>query len=167
MSEAQIRKHYHSIASRYDEFVGRRQSAQLEAINALLGDRVQPPVLEVGAGTGLLTRLLGIEVVAIDLSRAMLMHAPGTRIVADWNALPILSQTFNTFFSISVLETDRDSISKLKEMLRVLKPGCWFFLAVLKTQDLRRIEKELKSLKVLGLERFDAADSILFTGRKR
>lgn len=166
MSKKRIRKHYDSIAARYDEFVGSRQHLQLDAIKALLGERVQAPVLDVGAGTGLLTRYLGIEVVAIDLSRAMLTHAKGTRILADWSALPVPDNAFNTFFSISALETDRESIRKLEEMLRVLKPRGWFFLAVLKTQDLRKVENELRTLRVLGLERFDAEDAIVFVGRK-
>lgn len=166
MSNEGIRKHYDRIAARYDEFVGSRQLRQLNAIEALLGDRVHAPVIEVGAGTGLLTRHLDIEVVAIDLSQAMLLQGSGPRILGDWNALPIPDNAFNTFFSISVLETDRDSIRKLKEMIRVLKPRGWFFLAVLKTQDLRKVQRELRAMRVLGLQRFDAVDAIVFVGRK-
>ena len=166
MSSDRIRNLYERIAERYDEFIGSRQSLQLEVVRAQTTHRIVPPVLEVGAGTGLLDPHLHMEVIAIDLSRRILARAKGVRLMGDWSGLPFRNDSFNTFFSISVLETDRNSLLKLEDMLRVLTPRGWVFVTVLKTRLLKRVESELGAIQVLGLKGLDAADAILFVGRK-
>ena len=161
------RKKYNQVADRYEEFIGPRQDAQFDLLETIIDPiALQGPVLDVGAGTGLLARHLDIDVINLDLSCGMLSHAPYPRVVADWAALPIRNETIGTFFSISALETDRDSLIFIREMWRVLKPGGWFFISVLKTQDLARLQKELRTLALEETKQFDATDAILFIGRK-
>ena len=80
----------------------RRQVAQFDLLDTIIDTiALQGPVLDVGAGTGLLARHLDIDVINLDLSSGMLSHAPYPRVVADWAALPIRNETIGTFFSIA------------------------------------------------------------------
>lgn len=70
--------------------------ATLEFIRSTVDRAAQPTVLDLGAGTGILTRQLvaaGLRVVAVDRSAAMLAQADRSlpRAVADATALPIRS----------------------------------------------------------------------------
>ena len=84
-------------------------------------------VLDVAAGTGLISRLLegrGHRVVAIDLSQEMLSHHTGrhrVRAVADH--LPFPDETFDAITFGYLLRYVEDPTATLREMSRVLRPG--------------------------------------------
>ena len=90
------------------------------------GDRL----LEVGAGTGRLTRRIQtLEpeaiVSALDISTAMLSHAPTTveRIVGDALALPFADSRYDVVVAAWAIETTADPKRALAECARVLRPG--------------------------------------------
>ena len=164
--EKRIRRHYDLMASTYEQAIGHRQIAQLKALATNLPPNLPRPILDLGSGTGLLSKSLGLDVIAVDLSMRMLHHNVGPRIQADWSCLPFRDETFSTVFSMSALETSSDPLPKLLEMKRVLKIGGYFYLTVLKTEDLALVESQLRSLNFDGLKRGNALDAIFFKGVK-
>lgn len=91
------------------------------------GDRL----LEVGAGTGRLTRRIqalqpAADVSALDVSTAMLSRAPSTvaqRIVGNVLVLPLPDSCYDVVVAGWVIETARDQELALAECARVLRPG--------------------------------------------
>jgi len=97
-------------------------------------------VLDVGAGTGFLARALARRIscrshVALDLSPDMLRThrevAPGSRLVAgDGEAAPFRPASFDLLVSASALQWFTRPERSLPALLRLLKPGGAFSLAV-------------------------------------
>lgn len=112
----------------------RRVAARLAALcPATLG----PDVLEIGAGSGLLTRLLLPRTrgayVALDLAPGMLAHAamPGARkVVADGERPPFRDGTFDFLASASALHWYADPAASIPADLRLVRPGGGFALAL-------------------------------------
>lgn len=122
-------------ASSYEQFMG-RWSRQLstrfvEFAGVSDGDRI----LDVGCGTGSLTRVLcespGVKsIVGIDLAEAYLESARRTigdaRVsfeVGDANSLPFADQSFDRAFAMLVLHFVPDAKGAVREMRRVVRPG--------------------------------------------
>jgi ubiquinone/menaquinone biosynthesis C-methylase UbiE len=124
----------------YDELVahGRLSRTEADAWKVVLA-RLLPPapskILEVGAGTGVMSLLLaelGYTVTASDISKGMLdearRKATDRRLgiafeIADAEALPFGEQSFDAVFGRHILWTLPHPDRALGEWRRVLKPG--------------------------------------------
>ncbi len=86
-------------------------------------------VLDVAAGTGLITRLLearGFEVVALDLSGEMLSGARrrgATTVLAAAEALPFPDATFDGLTFGYLLRYVTEPLKTMRELARVVRPG--------------------------------------------
>ena len=82
--------------------------------------------LDIGAGTGDSLPLfhLSRRLTCLDASLAMLrrLHAPGPKVVANAEALPLAEATFDFVSAIGVLEYVRDAACLFAEAHRVLQP---------------------------------------------
>ena len=100
-------------------------------------------VLEIAAGTGVLTRALaaelpkGVEIVATDLNQAMLDYAAGLEIArpvewrqADAMALPFEDEAFDAVACQFAMMFVPDKVKAFSEARRVLRPGGLFLLDV-------------------------------------
>ncbi len=81
-----------------------------------------------GGGEGIIGRLKGRDVIAIDIRRDELMEAPAgpLKIVMDARDLTFPDDSFNqstAFFSLMYLKTREDQLQVFQEIHRVLKPG--------------------------------------------
>jgi SAM-dependent methyltransferase len=92
----------------------------------------RPALLEVGAGTGALTRRLaaalpGAAVIALDADATLLRHLPARGmprpVCADARALPLADGTISAVVFRYVLQHLRDPRPALREAHRVLRPG--------------------------------------------
>lgn len=92
------------------------------------GDRV----LEVGVGTGLSIPMFpaGVEIVGIDISRAMLRRARGRArrrgarlLLADAGRLPFEDSCFDAVFAPYVVSAVPDPVAMLREVARVARPS--------------------------------------------
>lgn len=86
-----------------------------------------------GGGEGVIGRLKGRDVIAIDLRRDELEEAAEgpLKIVMDARELKFLDDSFQTataFFSFMYLKTRMDHLQVFQEICRVLKPGGIFHL---------------------------------------
>ncbi len=117
---------YMAASSRWPWSVVR--SRETAAVRASLGDLRDTRVLELGAGAGHYTRLLltlgAAEVVAVDLSEAMVAQLPrGARgLVADAAELR-LDERFHHVLSAGMLEFVPDPASVLHNAARHTLPG--------------------------------------------
>jgi len=161
-----LRRQYDQAAQTYDSWLKHRQHGQLKIIETYLPAEVPTPIIDLGAGTGIVSKYLELDMISVDLSRQMLAHGIGHRCQADWSFLPFEDESFATVFSVSALDTAYDPFSKLEEMKRILKIGGYFYLTVLKTEDLALVESHLNTLQFDELRRDDALDAILFKGAK-
>lgn len=87
-------------------------------------------VLDVGAGTGSITRLLesrGLEVVSVDQSREMTQMSKrrGTAVLATAERLPFADGTFDGVTFGYVLRYVDDVSGCLAELVRIVRPGGW------------------------------------------
>ena len=132
---------YDGFAATYEEefvvdtgYICAREVARVFLEHAGPQDR---PVLDIGAGTGLLAENLGgIETDAIDISAEMLEAAGAkglyrNRISADLTAkLEIPSETYGALVSSGTFTHGHVGPEALAELLRIARPGALFCLGI-------------------------------------
>ena len=133
--------YYRDFAEKYDSgfvadtgYVYPRNIARLFLAEAGLEDQ---PVLDIGAGTGLVAEHLGsLPVDGIDISREMLARAAAkglyrARIVADLTArLDIPDAAYGGLVSSGTFTHGHVGPGALDELLRVARPGALFCLGI-------------------------------------
>ncbi len=126
-----------SIPALYDRYLGPLIFEPYAAdLAARLADLREGPLLEIAAGTGIVTRALarrlaaGIAIVASDLNQAMLDFAasqgsarPVTWQQADAQALPFADATFAAVACQFGVMFFPDKVAAFAQARRVLKPG--------------------------------------------
>ena len=134
--KARIRQSFERAAATYDAAadVQRRICARLAAG---MSDAAPARLLDAGCGTGAARGLLqarypAAEIVALDLSTAMLRRLPGAcqRLAGDLEHLPLASASIDLYWSSLALQWC-DPTRALGEARRVLRPGGRLALATL------------------------------------
>ena len=132
---------YHGFAATYDEgfvadtgYVYPREVARVFLEHAGPQDR---PVLDIGAGTGLLAESLGgIEADGVDISAEMLEKAAAkglyrNHIVADLTGeLNVPGETYGAMVSSGTFTHGHVGPEALGELLRIARPGALFCLGI-------------------------------------
>ena len=124
--------YFEEIGENFDQYMsGYDVARRAVLIDGLIGDDYpRGNALEVGCGTGALTKLLtrsGLSVTVGDIS-AKLALATGEKFgvrhqAVDACAITFPDQTFDVVMSSEVIEHTPDPRKALREMARVLKPG--------------------------------------------
>ena len=138
---ADSRRLYRDWASTYDDDFAARMDYQMPArIAAVFAASGEGPVLDIGAGTGLVAEKLGGlgigPVDGIDISAEMLQVAAAKGVyrrtlVADLTrTLPIEDRTYRGFVSSGTFTHGHVGPDALDELLRVAVPGAFFALSV-------------------------------------
>ena len=157
-----VKDRYERFADRYDAIFAERQKAKIKQLIASLPTAPRQPILDLGAGTGLVGQCIDAPVVAVDFSPAMLAHAKGDRVLADVRALPFADERFGCVFSVSALIELDDLTMPIREMIRVTRPGGWIALSVLKTEDLEGVHRVLSHELGLLYPRLDLGEDMGF-----
>lgn len=145
MSSRDIRRRFDRAGAGYER-VAEVQAKVAGELARRCPERLIGRVLEIGAGSGLLTRLLAPRLlttgpdgaadglyVALDLSPGMLAHAampPGVvRLAANGEEAPLVPGSFDFLASASAMHWYADPARSLAANLRLLRPGGRFALA--------------------------------------
>lgn len=131
-----VRAAYEAWADSYDRdvsIVGYRNPSVVAALVARHVPDVDAPILDAGAGTGLLGELLAVldyqQVTAIDISMQMLERARSRGYYRELHqatlgeALPFEDDTFAAVVSSGVFTPGHAPPSSFDELLRVTRPG--------------------------------------------
>jgi ubiquinone/menaquinone biosynthesis C-methylase UbiE len=136
-SVAEAKRVYADWATTYDATfaikMGYTAPQRTAALFLAEGGQTAQPVLDIGAGTGLVAEALpGVEIDGIDISPEMLAQAEAkglyrNRIVADLTGpLPIADGTYHGFVSAGTFTHGHVGAECLSELLRVAAPGALF-----------------------------------------
>ncbi|MGC9076908.1 MAG: class I SAM-dependent methyltransferase [Conexivisphaera sp.] len=114
---------YDADADKYELRYGAEQMPKARDAFGMASPRY--PVLDVGCGTGILLRELGMMSVGLDISRSMLRIA-GSRtraelVLGDMERMPFRSGSFTTVYSLTAVQLAEDLVWAMSELARVAK----------------------------------------------
>lgn len=171
----QVRQHFSNHAGEYDRYA-RVQKLVAERLTRLVAgqNRTWDRALEVGCGTGLLSRKLvqqipGIRLVLSDLAHGMSRSVVGQfedPLICDADAadLPFASKSFDLLLSSSVYQWIEDLPAAFAEAGRVLKPGGLLALSLFGEKTLYELKdsyKQAESGQASHVQRFYSLDGVL------
>ena len=162
-----LQRRYARFAHRYDETFAERQRPKFEALAADLPRPIPMPALDLGAGTGLAGRHLGVDFVMLDASRAMLRHASGARVQGAFDALPFADDAFALVWGVTALTEFVDPMPTLVEIARVCRPEGYLALTLLKQDDVVTAEDALTDLGFSIEHRHDFNEEFGYIARFR
>ncbi len=126
-------KLYDKTANIYNN---RYRSVQFEKYRIALDDiQLSGKILDLGAGTGLLSNFLNKKLVSIDISKKMLLKSNSKNILGDIAKLPFKDNSFDTVLSFSALMNSSSPQKTISEVHRILKPKGIFVVTYLKSFD--------------------------------
>ena len=144
-----------SIPTLYEQYlVPLKFEPFAEDLAGRLADVTQGRILELAAGTGVVTRAMAqalppeVEIVATDLNQAMLdlaqtkLQGPNVRWQqADAQSLPFEANSFDAVICQLGVMFFPDKLAAYREALRVLRPGGRFLFNVWNTLDLNPVSR--------------------------
>ncbi len=138
LDKSLARRAFERAAATYDAAAALQNEVGSRLVERLDFIRMQPRrILDLGAGTGVFTRVLGrryrrADVTALDIAPAMLQQARARGgwwrraprcVCGDAEALPFADASFDFIFSNLMLQWCVDLPAALRELRRVLAPG--------------------------------------------
>lgn len=160
-----LRRSYDRFAPKYDEIFEPQQAPKITALAGALPTPLPTPTLDLGAGTGLASRLLGVSMIQVDASRGMLSRATGRRVQADMRLLPFAAASFGAVLSVTALLDYTNPRPAVREMARVLRPNGWLALSVLKIEDIAALQDALDGAGFTIVHRLDLEQDLGFVCR--
>ena len=117
-----VQSHYDELSSSYDEKVNLYcQRRFIELIRKHTGRNDM--ILEVGCATGYIQDALGRNVVGVDVTESLLEKNRNKVIRADALSLPFKDGSFDSVYSVNVLEHVSDAGRMINECRRVVRSG--------------------------------------------
>lgn len=161
-----LRRSYDHFAAQYDDIFAPQQTPKIEALAAALPRPLLGRGLDAGAGTGLCSRVMGVPLWQLDASRGMLGFASGRRVQGDLARMPFRDGWFGWVVSVTALIDFVDPRPVVAEFSRVLRPGGWLALSVLKIEDIAAVQAALEDEGLVVRQRLDLVQDIGFVCRR-
>ncbi|MEA3378627.1 MAG: class I SAM-dependent methyltransferase [Nanoarchaeota archaeon] len=155
--------YYSEIVPSYDELYGEEQLKKLDVIAQYIDP--EPPLLDIGAGTGISTRFFNVEAVALDPSEKMLKKYKGKSVVGNAENIPFPDNSFNTIISVTSLHHVKNLDLAIREIKRVAKPKCKFAFTILKKAK-NFCQLKTKLLKAFNLLQVDEEKDLILVSQK-
>lgn len=121
-------EYYDEIAEGYNELYGEEQLTKLSEAKKQVPFKKNDIVLDIGCGTGILTRKIAGSVkliIGIDASKKMILNAKKEKnvfyLVANAESLPFKDKTFSLAVSFSVIQNVKNPQNMINEAKRVSK----------------------------------------------
>ncbi|HEY5756476.1 MAG TPA: malonyl-ACP O-methyltransferase BioC [Steroidobacter sp.] len=183
LDPADVRRSFDRAAKSYDSAAAVPTEIRNRLLERLDFVKLQPKVvLDLGAGTGhaskaLKQRYKSAEVVAVDLSPAMLVESNKRqswlrrfhRVAADAHRLPIKDGSAQLVFSNLMLEWCHDPDAVFQEIRRVLQPGGLLTFASLGPDTLRELREGWRKIDAYPhvhrfIDMHDLGDALMRAG---
>tara|TARA_B100000902_G_scaffold378244_1_gene411288 strand:+ start:419 stop:907 length:489 start_codon:yes stop_codon:yes gene_type:complete len=121
-------------------------------MNALTNIDLEGKILDLGSGTGLLSKFLHHKLISLDLSYNMLTKFDGTKVQADMSNIPFKENSFDFVLSFSSLMNSDNIENTLKEIRRITKKEGRVIISYLNKYDFSdKIKKYFKIIKKSNL----------------
>jgi ubiquinone/menaquinone biosynthesis C-methylase UbiE len=153
-----LKEYYDGISPGYDNLYKEEQESKWDVIGGYIQAKGKS-VLEVGAGTGIITEKLqrANRLVAVDLSERMISIAKAKGIkaefmIADAENLPFENKEFDFVISVTVLQDLKNPLKAIEEMRRVGKKVIFSLLA--KGRKAETVRKRFGGGTVAGKDEF-------------
>jgi SAM-dependent methyltransferase len=136
-----VRRGYDGAAQDWADGAELAYGPLADALLAHAPDLTDRLVLDVGAGTGAVSRRLvaaGARVIAVDATWSMLAHDASSRppaVVGDINRLPLVEDAVDGAAAAFVLNHLADPVAALVELRRVVRPGGFVVASVFSSAD--------------------------------
>ncbi len=151
-------EYYDNIAEGYNELYEKEQLEKLNVIKKHL--KVQEPLLDIGAGTGISTSFFNVKAIALDPSKKMLEKYKGKKFLGTAEDIPLPDNTFRTIISVSALHHSKNIKNAIREIKRVSKDNATYAFTILKkSKNFKNIVKELK--KNFNLKEYDSQKDLI------
>ena len=156
---------YDRSAETYDARFLALQAPKIRGLRAALPTPLPTPAVDLGAGTGLVARMTGSRPLALDASAEMLARALDPRVRADLHRLPLRTGAFGLAWMVTSLVDFGDPGPAIREVRRVLAPGGWLALSVLRREDLGALERALTAGGLEVVVRLDLGQDAGYVAR--
>ena len=161
-----LRRRYDETAATYDAQFIEQQRPKILQLRQALPDPLPARAVDLGAGTGLFSRLTAHPFINVDFSLGMLKLAPPPRVAADLRRLPFPDNSFDLAVSVTALIDIADHRPYVTEMRRILVPDGWLAISLLKFEQIESFAKAMHT-HFKGLDYLDLGQDLGFIGRAR
>ncbi len=150
MEKSNIQRSFARASVSYDEFANLQRKVGLNLLEMLAGQIPAGVILDLGCGTGFLTRELSRivdhnKIIAMDLAFPMLEVAREKHgnqfFCADIERLPVRSEAIDWIFSNLALQWCVDLQKVFSQFRSVLKPGGQFFFSTFGPQTFQELKQ--------------------------
>jgi len=156
----QVRRNFSRHADEYDRYALVQKSVAKKLMNRLPEIPVAGKALEVGCGTGILSRMFLQQHPETRLLLSDLAHGMSCRVAADFPshlvvdadavALPFAAESFDLVLSSSVYQWVDHLSQAFAELQRVLRPGGQVVMALFGDQTLYELRQSHAEISTLG-----------------
>ncbi len=142
-----------------DIYNSRYRTIQFEKYSRALKDiNLSGKILDLGSGTGLLSKFLNRKLISIDISKKMLKKSNSKNVQGDIAELPFKDDSFDVVISFSALMNSSNPKKTINEVNRILKSDGVFVVTYLKSFNFTKDLKQKFKIK----ESIDCGEDICF-----
>jgi len=164
ISKAKVKHSFSSATDSYDEHAVLQREIGDRLVNHLAFTKIDPKrILDIGCGTGYVTRLLcqrykKADITALDLSEGMVQatcaahsrrlpwHGRRHHVTGDGCALPFADGAFDLVTSNLAMQWVPEPIQMMREMRRVLAPGGLMLFSTFGRRTLSELRESLAAI---------------------